>query len=172
GGDFERDGGLIVDAADDEIFKYGFALAQLVAMENYYREVREKWPEIDVLNVTGYSLGGHLATVFTQLHSDEIGETFLFNSPGRGDVRPISGLSEAEVIRRMLNRVEELLFDPASNITQALAEPGGMELFLAASQRALEDPSWDPFEAGSSERIYLDARYRWARFVASLEFAP
>lgn len=172
GGDFERDGGLIVDGADDEIVKYGFALAQLVAMERYYQEVRAKLTHEATLNVTGYSLGGHLATVFFQLHSEEIAETFLFNSPGRGNVRAIPGLTEAEVIRRMLNRVEELLFDPASNISHALAEPGGMELFLAASQRALEDPTWDPFEAGSSEKIYLDVRYRWARFVASLEFAP
>src|SRR5690606_9216223 len=68
GGDFERDGGLVVDAADDEIFKYGFALAQLVAMVRYYRQIRAILPEGATLNVTGYSLGGHLATVFTQLH--------------------------------------------------------------------------------------------------------
>ncbi|MGB3397102.1 MAG: hypothetical protein WBB60_11700, partial [Nitrospira sp.] len=37
GGDWERDGAA---AADGEIGRYGFALAQLVSMENYYRELK------------------------------------------------------------------------------------------------------------------------------------
>lgn len=66
GGDWERDGLL---GADGEIFSDGFAFGQLAAMEAYYRELKSsgKLPTGSTLNVTGYSLGGHLATVFTEM---------------------------------------------------------------------------------------------------------
>lgn len=61
GGDFARDG----LGADAGILSDGFALGQLAAMEAYYQELRssDKLPAGSALNVTGYSLGGHLATV-------------------------------------------------------------------------------------------------------------
>jgi hypothetical protein len=45
------------------------------------------------LNVTGYSLGAHLATVFTELHAPEIQHTYTFNSTGRGE---FAGGAQAE----------------------------------------------------------------------------
>ena len=56
GGDWERDGR---PGADGEIFDHGFAFAQLVSMERYYRQLvadPTKLPAGAVLNVTGYSL--------------------------------------------------------------------------------------------------------------------
>jgi len=84
GGDWERDG---LPGAAGEITLDGFALAQLVSMEKYYRELKAnpmKLPTGAVLNVTGYSLGGHLATVFTELHANEITATYTFSGAGRG----------------------------------------------------------------------------------------
>src|SRR6266850_2751384 len=65
GGDYERDGanGLFLTGADGEILTKGFAFGQLAAMEQYYQTtVKSLLPTGAVLNVTGYSLGAHLAT--------------------------------------------------------------------------------------------------------------
>ncbi len=63
GGDWERDG---QGGAAGEIAGAGFAFGQLVSMERYYRELKASGAlsQNAVLNVTGYSLGGHLATAF------------------------------------------------------------------------------------------------------------
>jgi hypothetical protein len=63
GGDYEHDGG---PGASGEVGRDGFAFAQLVSMERYYRELKAdpaRLPAGSALNVTGYSLGGHFATV-------------------------------------------------------------------------------------------------------------
>ncbi len=67
GGDWERDG---IPGAAGEIAAKGFALGQLVSMERYYQELNAlgKLPVGAILNVTGYSLGGHLAMVFPESH--------------------------------------------------------------------------------------------------------
>jgi len=82
GGDFVRD----AQGADMDIFTSGFAFAQIKSMEEYYANLKDsgKLPAGATLNVTGYSLGGHLATVFTELHADEINQTITFNGAGRG----------------------------------------------------------------------------------------
>jgi hypothetical protein len=86
GGDWERDG---QGGAAGEIAGAGFALGQLASMERYYQELKNsgKLPVGATLNVTGYSLGGHLATVFTELHTADIninfGQTVTFNAAGR-----------------------------------------------------------------------------------------
>ena len=98
-GDAQRDS---VQGADGEIAGVGFALAQLVSMERYYRTLRAsgQLPSNAVLTVTGYSLGGHLATIFTELHSAEIQHTYTFNGAGRGHIGGGSSiLTEADRIR-------------------------------------------------------------------------
>jgi hypothetical protein len=89
GGDVERDGLFalgLTPAADGEIGLDGFAFGQLIAMERYYLELTTsgKLPAGAELNVTGYSLGGRLATVFTQLYANQVAETTAFNALGRG----------------------------------------------------------------------------------------
>jgi hypothetical protein len=102
GGDWERDGLL---GADGEIFSDGFAFGQLAAMEEYFARLKQGIKSDGTfdaglqaffadparqLNVTGYSLGGHLATVFTELHYNDndiaFGHTYTFNGAGRGPV--------------------------------------------------------------------------------------
>ena len=74
GGDRERDGAA---GADGELSGNGFAFGQLAAMEAYYQSLKSSGtlPAGAVLNVTGYSLGGHLATVFTEMHATEVTHT-------------------------------------------------------------------------------------------------
>ncbi len=143
GGDWERDG---LPGADGEIAGTGFALAQLVSMEKYYQALKAdptKLPSGAVLNVTGYSLGGHLATVFTELHANEIQATFTFNGAGRGRINGGTvGLSESERIREMLQ--------------------------LAETQLDAIDPTW--FVSGNTGSVYTDERYRDVRQATILNF--
>src|SRR2546422_7473176 len=93
GGDFQRD---TSGGAGRDISNVGFAFAQLDSLEKYYVYLKSK-PELlpagATLNVTGYSLGGHLATVFTELHASEIAQTTIFNGAGRGGISTtVSGL--------------------------------------------------------------------------------
>lgn len=147
GGDWERDG---TPGAAGEIAGAGFAYAQLVSMERYYRELKadpNKLPPGAVLNVTGYSLGGHLATVFTELHAAEINQTVTFNGAGRGHLDGgTSGLPEAERIRELLQYVE----------TEMMAH----------------DPSGSVFQAGSSGNVYAEEWYRGIRGQAVFNYHP
>ncbi|MCW5797452.1 MAG: hypothetical protein KIT40_03045 [Nitrospira sp.] len=143
GGDWERDG---LPGADGEIAGTGFALAQLVSMEKYYRALKAdpaKLPAGALLNVTGYSLGGHLATVFTELHANEVQATYTFNGAGRGRINGgMVDLPEVERIREMLQQAE-------------------MQLDAI-------DSAW--FNSGNMENVYADQRYRAVRQSIVLGF--
>lgn len=150
-------------------------------MEHYYQTtVRNLLPVSAVFNVTGYSLGAHLATVFTELHGLEtntgisFGHTYTFNGPGRGEFsggqRPEA--VEADRIRTMITRLTEVLTDPIAGI-----EPGTPEELWPPSLHAAvlawqQDPTWDPWASGSPLNIYADSRYLWAKQVVQEEFSP
>jgi len=90
GGDRRRD----VFGANAEITFDGFSFAQIQDMEEFYRQIKNGYAynettqsfEADAdlddfknimandghINLTGYSLGGHLAQIFTLLHYDEV----------------------------------------------------------------------------------------------------
>ncbi|MGH7147643.1 MAG: calcium-binding protein, partial [Nitrospiraceae bacterium] len=183
GGDYERDGanGLFLTGADGEIVTKGFAFGQLAAMEQYYQTtVKNLLPAGAVLNVTGYSLGAHLATVFTELHGFEttpsfsFGHTYTFNGPGRGE---FSGGQQAETveagrIREMITRMTQVLSNPMAGIAQGTPEalwPPSLNAALLAWQ---QNPTWDPWASGSTQSVYADARYLWAKQVVENEFSP
>jgi Ca2+-binding RTX toxin-like protein len=103
GGDRRRD----VFGANAEITFDGFSFAQIQDMEEFYKQIKNGYAyndstqsfeadaALDVfkgymadngkLNLTGYSLGGHLAQIFTLLHYDEVLHTYTFNGAGFGD---------------------------------------------------------------------------------------
>ena len=143
GGDRTRD----LLGADAEIsLGDGFAVGQLLAMENYYQSLKDSGllPAGAVFNVTGYSLGGHLATVFTELHTTEINHTYTFNGAGRGHVT--GGLptetTEAARIAGMLALFKQVLFDPDAGLA-VLSNPDNTA-YTAAKQ--IEGQSFTPFE--------------------------
>lgn len=102
-GDGERDN---AGANIQGIGLKGFAFAQLASMEDYWAHISsgERWdtvaktwkPDValqefaskaqggNALYVTGYSLSGHLATVFTLLHESVVKQTYTFNAAGHG----------------------------------------------------------------------------------------
>jgi len=122
GGDWERDG---QGGAGGEIAGAGFALGQLVSMERYYQELKAdptKLPPGAILNVTGYSLGGHLATVFTELHSADIQQTIIFNGAGRGLVGGVTPVLTEEIrLRQLIDAMDAkfLEFDPSGALTRS-----------------------------------------------------
>ncbi len=121
GGDWERDG---QGGAAGEVAGAGFALGQLVSMERYYKELRTsgRLPAESTLNVTGYSLGGHLATVFTLLHSNDINHTYIFNGAGIGQVGGVTAvIPEADRIGQLIATMDAkfIEFDPTGALTRS-----------------------------------------------------
>jgi Ca2+-binding RTX toxin-like protein len=168
GGDRDRD----LFGADAEVGSSGFAFGQLASMEEYYQSLKAsgKLPAGAVLNVTGFSLGGHLATVFTELHADEVNHTYIFNGTGRGHVSgTVSGLSaEENQIQDMLTYFRLVLNNPDN----ALAFFPRTSVYDQA--KALFDAQgagWQPFDQGTST-LYDDARYQWAKAATQWSFGP
>ncbi len=73
-----------------EIKEHGFAFGQISDIESWFSLLLQSGliNEDKQITVTGYSLGGNLATAFHILHQDEglIKNTFTFNGTGVGSV--------------------------------------------------------------------------------------
>ncbi|MGZ5145742.1 MAG: calcium-binding protein, partial [Burkholderiales bacterium] len=161
GGDFDRD----VLGADTEINKYGLAFGQLDSMQRYFENLSsgKNWKGVQTeqlaqfkdliasggqINVTGYSLGGHLATVFTETHLTQVSAAYVFNSPGRGNLQ--GSLSA------VLTYFRQVMNDPA--LAVGVPHNETYQKALAAANSPL--PS----------NIYSDPRYRWAVLATSTRF--
>ncbi len=122
GGNWSKDG---APGADGNIGSYGFAFAQLASMENFYSRIKEgkryqvtqtaggpvgEWiydPALHAMmaanasgiDVTGFSLGGHLSSAFTLMHSEA--HAYNYNAAGLGNVydQPPSGATLRELVR-------------------------------------------------------------------------
>ncbi len=169
GGDFERD---VLGGADREISNVGFAFAQLDSLEHYYAWLKEsgKLPQGAVLNVTGYSLGGHLATVFTEVHSAEIKHTYLFNAAGRGEIRDPGSLNDGYTpsARLAVQIYHDVLLDP--NAWTRYFKEGTFDFNEPLYQNARNTPpvsTWTVTQQLGDGYIYANNRHLWAEKVAS-----
>lgn len=100
-----------------EVKEFGWALGQISEMEAWYAQLRAD-PELlggGKFNVTGYSLGGHLATAFNILRREDeqagkgenpILATYTFNGAGVGDLRPGKTLSRVSSVRLNFEQVQ------------------------------------------------------------------
>ncbi|MDO5693314.1 MAG: hypothetical protein Q4G70_12720 [Pseudomonadota bacterium] len=80
-----------------EISEKGWAFGQIADMEKWYASLKAsgKIGVSEPIAVTGYSLGGHLATAFNLLHKDDltamgapvISATYTFNGAGVGKIK-------------------------------------------------------------------------------------
>jgi Ca2+-binding RTX toxin-like protein len=153
GGDAERDS---AGGADGNIAFNGFALAQIDAMEQYYQQIKNdplKLPPGATLNVTGYSLGGHLATVFTELHASEVNQTYVFNNAGRGI------LTIGASIAQLLQAYQTLLVDPNA-VIPGFSLPTTLGA-LAMRAAANASPVADVLNPNLAN-IYSNPRFEWA----------
>ena len=163
GGDRARDG---FGADLSGILKSGFALAQLAALEDYYASLKQdgKLPQGASLTVTGYSLGGHLATVFTEIHAKDTdiawGRTYTFNGAGRG-----TWSRNADDPLAILKYYLDVVANPetAANLRAALVRTGIVDPnYVPARQLASEGKPFDPLS------LYGDARHRWALICVTM----
>ena len=79
-----------------EIKEKGWAFGQISDMEKWFSEIKST---IDgPLSVTGYSLGGHLATAFNILHYGEgvIRDTYTYNGAGVGFINGANSIEETQ----------------------------------------------------------------------------
>jgi hypothetical protein len=86
-----------------EISQHGFAFGQLRDMERWFAELNTSGGALAgrSFSVTGYSLGGHLATAFNMMHGGElmldgsqrVRQVVTFNGAGVGEVLPGNSLS-------------------------------------------------------------------------------
>ncbi|MBI1395849.1 MAG: hypothetical protein GC151_07700 [Betaproteobacteria bacterium] len=156
GGDRSRD----IFGADLEILEDGFAWGQLAAADGWFGEMLQTGgllADATSIHLTGYSLGGHIATVLTELHPEAVASTWVFNASGRGAVA--SGHS----IAQLLGAYEALLDDPDAEIPGiTFARPNDpiSEALHAAAVREAADPS-----LAAEHSVYLSARHQWARRV-------
>ncbi|MDP3092116.1 MAG: hypothetical protein Q8N04_15690 [Nitrospira sp.] len=191
GGDYERDGanGLFLTGADGEIVTKGFALGQLAAMEDYFNDLKQGLKadgSVDAtlqaffanggkINVTGYSLGAHLATVFTEMHAAEVIHTYTFNGPGRGtfNVTLSDEAAEAQRMQQMISKLTLVLLNPDAGLSTPRPPDDQLPFgYILAKNAQQADPTFNPFAAGNTASVYNDARYLWAKEVVSAQFGP
>jgi Ca2+-binding RTX toxin-like protein len=219
GGDRERDiGGLfgavspLLDpaGAGPEIACHGFALGQLAAAERYYQRLRQGQLHVggysaevaswfasagNRLDLTGYSLGGHIALALTEIHYDEIGRTHLFNAAGRGEISDAiagAGAPGGVALAKLLELFELLVADPDAYLTSPAFLP---DVRAEIGRGILSDtlitlppiaPFFGPisvpnsyrqlYEAAKAEvapdagraNLYQSDRYQWAAFALGL----
>ncbi|MBL0075979.1 MAG: hypothetical protein IPP41_08660 [Rhodocyclaceae bacterium] len=84
-----------------ELKDTGFAFGQLADMEAWYAELASGVMAGKSFSVTGYSLGGHLATAFNLLHQGVAQQVVTFNGAGVGLVD--SGHTLASVLQEFNN---------------------------------------------------------------------
>lgn len=162
-----RDAGDI--EADIEIASHGWAFSQMYSMEKFWEYLLSGTPVTGVngintpdtakleafreaiasgskMNVTGYSLGGSLATAFTELHAGVVDTTYLFNGAGTGKPKP-GGTFEiiwTEYLR-VFNHPDSLTPYEGSSL------PNGIALAIA------EDRA--PLQLNPENAIALDSRH-------------
>lgn len=154
GGDKYRD---LHGADQSGIVGHGFALAQVDALERYYEWLIANIPGLSEgpLYVTGYSLGGHLATIFTEMHPQVV-HTYTFNAAGRGSWDESQGS-----LHDILDLYRAVRLDPES-----YPPPAGSQLEMDMWAQAMA-VRFRPFEPVN---IHTDARHRWAMAVADRHF--
>ncbi len=117
-----------------EVKALGWAFGQIEEMESWYAQLLQR-PDLlggRAFNVTGYSLGGHLATAFNLLRRDELARngtpnpiiaTYTFNGAGVGRVADGTRLIDAlGVFREIRIGADSAYRDSLGSITQTAIE--------------------------------------------------
>ncbi|HWA12403.1 MAG TPA: putative Ig domain-containing protein [Burkholderiales bacterium] len=153
GGDRTRD---IFGADAGAILATGMALAQLDALDRYVTWLRAQGllGAGETFNLTGFSLGGHLATLYAELHPENILHAYTFNGAGRGEWNhALGGLPDILAFYRAV------LADPEVAATLAIGSAN-----QALLDAARQDASLDPVS------LYEEPRYQWAMQASLIRF--
>lgn len=111
-----------------EIRPFGWAFGQIDDMQKWYAQLSADPAKLQgkPFSVTGYSLGGHLATAFNQLYPGVATSTYTFNGAGTGKLK--AGNSLADVMSEFATR------RGGDNIDQ-FTTPEGRDLYQVLSSR-------------------------------------
>lgn len=167
GGDWARDGG---PGAAGSIANWGFAFAQIAAMEEYYQSLRAPGGPLEniaQINVTGYSLGGHLGSVFTQMHGAEVNHAYLFNAAGHGTFDASVG-----TLNDMVAYFRAVLANPNAYPDQVPPRglPGWTEYDAAVNAQGAPWAT-NLYDTSSFPNDQPDPRYAWALLVTQQHFS-
>lgn len=136
-----------------EIKNIGWAFGQIAEMEAWYAQLRAD-PNLlggHSFNVTGYSLGGHLATAFNILRQEEYAaapqfnpvlETYTFNGAGTGAILGDRRLSD------LLADFNRIRTDYASSPEWAALSPGDQATVTALAQARIDEINSERFRVG------------------------
>jgi hypothetical protein len=185
GGDWMRDG---LQGAGGEINVVGIAFAQASSMERYLANLRQgqrfdprtgRWvidPKLEGLsqalsggvgiNVTGYSLGGHLANVFTVLHGDLTRHTYLFNAAGLGGIDGLRPTTAGYVaaLRQKLALYDAVMLggsEAPNRIVQTGEITPGVILSAEDRQGLLSAIGDNLMRPADPNRVYSNAVHAW-----------
>jgi len=89
-----------------EIKEHGWAFGQIDDMRKWIEYLHDNHHISQPLTVTGYSLGGHLATAFTLMYPELVKETYTFNGAGVGKVKG-QDVTEANSLWPVMNKFHE-----------------------------------------------------------------
>ena len=134
---------FIDDAARDseatnqlEIREKGWAFGQIDDLEQWYRTSLKDKIGGAKLDVTGYSLGGHLATAFNLMHRADLngGEVVTFNGAGVGriglnDVAAQAGQGEPTLLSKMIDEFHALRTNADDSLRALFQTPKGQTLY-------------------------------------------
>lgn len=101
-----------------EIKNTGFAWGQIADMEKWYADLKANPAMLQgkAFSVTGYSLGGHLATAFNLLHPGVAQQVVTFNGAGVGKIKtgntPETALRTFVELRDSIDKIVAQLSDP------------------------------------------------------------
>lgn len=200
GGDVERDS---FNGANGQISFDGFAWGQLADLNAYYEQLKAgalatgsadagaalaAALAAEPINVTGYSLGGHLAQVFTLMHPAAVAHTYTFNAAGFGTIDGLDPLTQyGPAILERINTLDAVMADPLAylehfnvdtlaNLADDLKDGTARNLiagppFLQAMFKFVTDLRDTVFGAGPPQRIYDDPYFKLALSVLPADTA-
>jgi Ca2+-binding RTX toxin-like protein len=159
------------------LLRDGFALGQLSAMEAYFQQLRHDGilGNSAKYTVSGYSLGGHLATVFAETHVGDPNflKAYIFNGAGRGSITGLAaGLEDLLSLyllimavpqagyQTVLSRLQDAgLGTTVGSIANSVARSSLLKLALAEpSYNFSTDGSFSPASIYGSARHQLAMR--------------
>ncbi len=130
---------FIDDAARDnqatnvfEIKETGFAWGQLADLENWYAALSAPGGKLSggkQFTLTGYSLGGHLATAFNLLHQGVVQKAITFNGAGTGKIIDNSDLRAG--LRNALDEFASLRTGGVNAVSATFVDPSLAQLYKA-----------------------------------------
>lgn len=110
-----------------EIQKFGWAFGQISDMEKFWSGLKDDVHSKGV-SVTGYSLGGHLATAFTLMHSDKVNAAYTFNGAGVGDIKGANTATETGAgLIAVIKKFDD--YRRGIGLEETFSDPGAKRLY-------------------------------------------